>query len=122
VVATEWQCIVEDITKPRRERSDKQVNVIMAVTSAAPYCIVPSVRGWAIRMPSAIRAEMEQLGQLGYKVTLLGQNIDAYGRDLPGVTSEGRHQHTLTDLLYYVHDVRQRFRGWFATSHPRYFA
>jgi len=58
-------------------------------------------------MPSAIRAEMEQLGQLGYKeVTLLGQNIDAYGRDLPGVTS-GRHQHTLTDLLYYVHDVRR---------------
>jgi len=42
---------------------------------------------------------MEQLGQL-QAVTLLGQNIDAYGRDLPGVTSEGRHQHTLTDLLY----------------------
>jgi len=62
----------------------------MAVTRCT-YCIVPSVRGTEqSRMPSAIRAEMEQLGQLGYKeVTLLGRNIDAYGRDLPGVTSEG---------------------------------
>jgi tRNA-2-methylthio-N6-dimethylallyladenosine synthase len=65
---------------------------------------------------------MEQLGQQGYKeVTLLGQNIDAYGRDLPGVTESGRHQHTLTDLLYYVHDVPGIERIRFATSHPRYF-
>jgi tRNA-2-methylthio-N6-dimethylallyladenosine synthase len=65
---------------------------------------------------------MEELGQLGYKeVTLLGQNIDAYGRDLPGVTVEGRHQHTLTDLLKYVHDVPGISRLRFATSHPRYF-
>jgi tRNA-2-methylthio-N6-dimethylallyladenosine synthase len=65
---------------------------------------------------------MEQLGQQGYKeVTLLGQNIDAYGRDLPGVTESGRHQNTLTDLLYYVHDVPGIERIRFATSHPRYF-
>jgi tRNA-2-methylthio-N6-dimethylallyladenosine synthase len=51
----------------------------------------------------------------------LGQNIDAYGRDLPGVTPEGRHLHTLTDLLYYVHDVPGIERIRFATSHPRYF-
>jgi len=70
----------------------------MAVTRCT-YCIVPSVRGTEQSAPSAIRAEMEQLGQLGYKVTLLGQNIDAYGRDLPGVTSEGVIN-TLTDLLY----------------------
>jgi tRNA-2-methylthio-N6-dimethylallyladenosine synthase len=51
----------------------------------------------------------------------LGQNIDAYGRDLPGSTPEGRHLHTLTDLLYYVHDVPGIERIRFATSHPRYF-
>jgi tRNA-2-methylthio-N6-dimethylallyladenosine synthase len=62
------------------------------------------------------------LGQQGYKeVTLLGQNIDAYGRDLPGVTPEGRHQQTLTDLLYFIHDVPGIERIRFATSHPRYF-
>jgi tRNA-2-methylthio-N6-dimethylallyladenosine synthase len=65
---------------------------------------------------------MEELGRQGYKeITLLGQNIDAYGRDLPGTTPSGRHQHTLTDLLYYVHDVPGIDRLRFATSHPRYF-
>jgi tRNA-2-methylthio-N6-dimethylallyladenosine synthase len=62
------------------------------------------------------------LAQQGFKeITLLGQNIDAYGRDLPGSTPEGRHQHTLTDLLYYIHDVPGIERIRFATSHPRYF-
>ena len=65
---------------------------------------------------------MELLGQQGYtEVTLLGQNIDAYGRDLPGITPEGRRQNTLTDLLHYVHDVPGIERIRFATSHPRYF-
>jgi tRNA-2-methylthio-N6-dimethylallyladenosine synthase len=65
---------------------------------------------------------MEELGRQGYKeITLLGQNIDAYGRDLPGSTPSGRHLHTLTDLLYYVHDVPGIERIRFATSHPRYF-
>ncbi len=124
VVATDPIYIVEDITKPRRDSTvTAWVNVIYGCNERCTYCIVPRVRGTEqSRTPSAIRAEMEQLGQLGYKeVTLLGQNIDAYGRDLPGVTAEGRHQHTLTDLLYYVHDVPAISRLRFATSHPRYF-
>jgi tRNA-2-methylthio-N6-dimethylallyladenosine synthase len=65
---------------------------------------------------------MEQLGQQDYKeITLLGQNIDAYGRDLGGSTETGRYLYTLTDLLYYVHDVEGIDRLRFATSHPRYF-
>jgi len=65
---------------------------------------------------------MTEIGRSGYKeVTLLGQNIDAYGRDLPGVTESGRHKHTFTDLLYFVHDVPGIDRIRFATSHPRYF-
>jgi tRNA-2-methylthio-N6-dimethylallyladenosine synthase len=65
---------------------------------------------------------MEGLAAQGYKeITLLGQNIDAYGRDLPGITPEGRRQHTLTDLLHHVHDVEGIERIRFATSHPRYF-
>ena len=124
VVATEPIHIVEDITKPRRDSTvTAWVNVIYGCNERCTYCVVPNVRGIEqSRTPETIRAEMEQLGQLGYKeVTLLGQNIDAYGRDLPGATAEGRHQHTLTDLLYYVHDVPGIERIRFATSHPRYF-
>jgi len=75
------------------------------------------------RTPQAIRQEMVGLAQRGYReVTLLGQNIDAYGRDLPGITPEGRRSHTLTDLLHQVHDVPGLERLRFATSHPRYFS
>jgi tRNA-2-methylthio-N6-dimethylallyladenosine synthase len=124
VVATEAVHIIEDITKPRREsKVTAWVNVIYGCNERCTYCVVPSVRGVEqSRTPEAIRAEIEELGRQGYKeVTLLGQNIDAYGRDLPGVTPEGRHRHTLTDLLYYVSDVEGIERIRFATSHPRYF-
>lgn len=124
VLATEPIHIVEDITKPRRDSAvTAWVNVIYGCNERCTYCVVPNVRGVEqSRTPEAIRAEMVQLGEQGFKeVTLLGQNIDAYGRDLPGTTSEGRHQHTLTDLLYFVHDVPGIERIRFATSHPRYF-
>lgn len=124
IVATEPIHIVEDITKPRRDSTvTAWVNVIYGCNERCTYCVVPNVRGVEqSRPPEAIRAEMEQLGRQGFKeVTLLGQNIDAYGRDLPGVTESGRHQHTLTDLLYDVHDVPGIERIRFATSHPRYF-
>jgi tRNA-2-methylthio-N6-dimethylallyladenosine synthase len=124
VVATEPVHIFEDITKPRRDSTvSAWVNVIYGCNERCTYCVVPNVRGVEqSRTPEAIRAEMEELGRQGFKeITLLGQNIDAYGRDLPGVTAEGRHQHTLTDLLYFVHDVSEIERIRFATSHPRYF-
>lgn len=124
VVATEPIKIIEDITKPRRDSQvTAWVNVIYGCNERCTYCVVPNVRGVEqSRTPEAIRTEMELLSQQGYKeVTLLGQNIDAYGRDLPGSTAEGRHKHTLTDLLYYVHDVPGIERIRFATSHPRYF-
>lgn len=124
VVATDPIHIVEDITKPRRDSTvTAWVNVIYGCNERCTYCVVPNVRGVEqSRTPEAIRADIEVLGQKGFKeVTLLGQNIDAYGRDLPGATAEGRHQHTLTDLLYFVHDVPGIERLRFATSHPRYF-
>jgi len=124
VVATDPVHIMEDITKPRRDSAvTAWVNVIYGCNERCTYCVVPNVRGVEqSRTPEAIRSEMEELGRQGYKeVTLLGQNIDAYGRDLPGVKVEGRHLHTLTDLLYFVHDVPGIERIRFATSHPRYF-
>ena len=124
VVATDPINMIEDITKPRRDSNiTGWVNVIYGCNERCTYCVVPNVRGIEqSRTPEAIKSEIQTLGNMGYKeVTLLGQNIDAYGRDLPGVTSEGRHQHTLTDLLYYIHDVEGIERVRFATSHPRYF-
>lgn len=124
LVATEPIHIVEDITKPRRDSSiSAWVNIIYGCNERCSYCVVPNVRGLEqSRTPEAIRTEMEELGRQGYKeITLLGQNIDAYGRDLPGVTESGRHQHTLTDLLYYVSNIPGIERLRFATSHPRYF-
>ncbi len=124
VVATEEHHILEDITTARRDSQVcAWVNVIYGCNERCTYCVVPSVRGQEqSRLPEAIRLEMEGLAARGFKeITLLGQNIDAYGRDLPGITPEGRRAHTLTDLLQHVHNVRGIERIRFATSHPRYF-
>jgi len=126
VVATEHVEIEEDITVARRDSDiTAWVNVIYGCNEKCTYCIVPFTRGQEqSRRPEDIRREMQALGEAGYKeVTLLGQNIDAYGRDLPGFASDGsgRRANTFTDLLYAVHDVAGIERIRFATSHPRYF-
>ena len=124
VVATGEHHILEDITTARRDSTIcGWVNVIYGCNERCTYCVVPSVRGKEqSRLPEAIKLEMEGLAARGFKeITLLGQNIDAYGRDLPGITPEGRRAHTLTDLLQFVHDVEGIERIRFATSHPRYF-
>ena len=125
VLATQEHHILEDITTPRRESAVcGWVNVIYGCNERCTYCVVPSVRGQEqSRLPEAITLEIEGLAARGFKeITLLGQNIDAYGRDLPGITPEGRRQHTLTDLLHAVHTVEGIARIRFATSHPRYFS
>ncbi len=125
VAATEETFISEDITNARRESSIcGWVNIIYGCNERCSYCVVPSVRGKEqSRYPNAIKSEIQKLANDNFKeVTLLGQNIDAYGRDLPGTTKEGRKENTLTDLLYYIHDVEGIRRIRFATSHPRYFS
>lgn len=123
VVATEAVDILEDITQPRRESAvTAWVNVIYGCNEHCTYCVVPQVRGKEqSRDPAAIQAEVAQLAAQGYKeVVLLGQNIDAYGRDL-GTRPDGRYQVTLPDLLELIHDTPGLERIRFATSHPRYF-
>jgi len=125
VAATEETFISEDITSARRESSIcGWVNIIYGCNERCSYCVVPSVRGKEqSRYPNAIKSEIQKLADNNFKeITLLGQNIDAYGRDLPGTTKEGRKENTLTDLLYYIHDVKGIRRIRFATSHPRYFS
>ncbi|MGD1920186.1 MAG: tRNA (N6-isopentenyl adenosine(37)-C2)-methylthiotransferase MiaB, partial [Pleurocapsa sp.] len=75
VVATEHIHIVEDITKPRRDSNiSAWVNIIYGCYERCSYCVVPNVRGVEqSRTPEAIRAEMEAVGNQGYKeFTLLG--------------------------------------------------
>ncbi len=124
VVATESNQILEDVTTARRESNIcGWVNVIYGCNERCTYCVVPSVRGKEqSRSPEVIKMEIKELSTKGFKeITLLGQNIDAYGRDLPGITKNGRRENTLTDLLYHIHDVKGIERIRFATSHPRYF-
>ena len=125
VAATEETFISEDITNARRESSIcGWVNIIYGCNERCSYCVVPSVRGKEqSRYPFAIKREILSLAANNYKeITLLGQNIDAYGRDLPSASKEGRKENTLTDLLYYIHDINGIRRIRFATSHPRYFS
>lgn len=126
VCAIEPIHISEDIAAPRRDSDiTAWVNVIYGCNEHCTYCVVPSVRGHEqSREPDAIRREMWALGEAGYKeVTLLGQNVDAYGRDLPGFAPDGsgRRLWTLTDLLHHVSGGPGIERIRFATSHPRYF-
>ena len=125
VVATEEKFISEDITNARRESSIcGWVNIIYGCNERCSYCVVPSVRGKEqSRFPVSIKDEIYSLAKNNYKeITLLGQNIDAYGRDLPSGTMNGQDQTSLTDLLYFIHDVEGIERIRFATSHPRYFS
>jgi tRNA-2-methylthio-N6-dimethylallyladenosine synthase len=127
VLAVDTAYIEEDITKPRRHSTvTAWVNVIYGCNENCTYCIVPYVRGREqSRSPQHIRQEIEHLAHQGYReITLLGQNIDAYGRDLPpGSIGQGiGGKITFTDLLYFIHDVPGIERIRFATSHPRYFS
>lgn len=96
------------------------VNVIYGCNEHCTYCVVPSVRGVEqSRSMEAILQECLQLAASGYReVTLLGQNIDAYGRDMIP-------KRTFADLLHYLNDnlppnTISRIR--YVTSHPRYFS
>ena len=108
VVATEDVYISEDITNARRESGIcAWVNIIYGCNERCSYCVVPSVRGKEqSRLPFAIKDEINSLAQNNYKeITLLGQNIDAYGRDLSGSFIDGNDTTSLSNLLEYIHDI-----------------
>ncbi len=90
------------------------ISIIYGCDYNCTYCIVPYVRGREkSRLPDTILAEMKQLGQAGYKeVTLLGQNVTAYGHDLNPAIHLG-------DLLRLVGKTETIKRIRFITGHPR---
>jgi tRNA-2-methylthio-N6-dimethylallyladenosine synthase len=68
----------------RERRFQAWVQISMGCNSVCAYCIVPSVRGKEVsRRPGEILAEVEGLAREGVReLTLLGQNVNSYGRDL----------------------------------------
>lgn len=90
------------------------VNIIYGCDYNCTYCIVPYVRGREkSRSPETILKEVQELGQAGYKeITLLGQNVTAYGHDLQPVKHLG-------DLLRLVGNIENIKRIRFITGHPR---
>ena len=72
------------LTSHRERRFQAWVQVSMGCNSVCSYCIVPRVRGKEVsRRPGEILAEVTQLADAGVReLTLLGQNVNSWGRDL----------------------------------------
>ena len=68
----------------RERRFQAWVQISMGCNSVCSYCIVPSVRGREVsRRPGEILVEVEGLARAGVReLTLLGQNVNSYGRDV----------------------------------------
>ncbi len=98
----------------RRSPFQAFVAVMRGCDNFCSYCVVPYVRGRAVsRRPGDVLTEVEALAADGVvEVTLLGQNVDAYGRDRP---EEGW---SLAGLLGLLHGVPGLRRLRFVTSHP----
>jgi tRNA-2-methylthio-N6-dimethylallyladenosine synthase len=102
-----------------RERSFQAwVQISMGCNSKCAYCIVPAVRGREVsRRPGEILGEIAGLVRDGVReVTLLGQNVNSYGRDLPADTRVG-----FADLLRAVDDMDGIERIRFTSPHPKDF-
>ncbi|MBR2891440.1 MAG: tRNA (N6-isopentenyl adenosine(37)-C2)-methylthiotransferase MiaB [Bacilli bacterium] len=107
--------IYEDVPVIRDHPYKAWVNIMYGCDEFCTYCIVPYTRGRErSRMPEDIIKEVKELAENGYKeVTLLGQNVNAYGKDL-GIN------YGFADLLTDLNKIKiDRIR--FTTSHPRDF-
>ena len=108
-----------EIVLPEHERGKLVaafVPVVLGCSHACTFCIIPSRRGAERSRPAAqVLAEVRSLVAQGVKeVTLLGQIVDRYGKDLPGGLN-------LAGLLRELNQVEGLERIRFLTSHPNYF-
>lgn len=102
----------------RDDETNAYVNIIYGCNKFCTYCIVPYVRGRETsRNPKDIYLEVKDLVQnKGYKyITLLGQNVNSYGKDLANKT-------TFSELLTYLCRIEGDFKIKFMTSHPMDFS
>jgi tRNA-2-methylthio-N6-dimethylallyladenosine synthase len=102
-----------------RERAFQAwVQISMGCNSTCSYCIVPAVRGREVsRRPGDVLAEVTRLAQQGVReVTLLGQNVNSWGRDLlPEIRTEFGELLRSCDAVEGVERIR------FTSPHPKDF-
>ena len=106
--------IVEDIPVYRQSKSKATISIMYGCDNFCSYCIVPYVRGRErSREPKNILKEFKQLVSDGYKdITLLGQNVDSYGKNLDP-------QIDFADLLNMLCKVEGDYVLHFMSSHPK---
>lgn len=110
--------IAEDLPVHRDGAVRAWLPIMYGCDNFCTYCIVPHVRGRErSRRPEAILAEARQLVQEGYKeITLLGQNVNSYGKGLEGKLDEPVN---FSALLRMLNQIPGEFRIRFMTSHPK---
>jgi tRNA-2-methylthio-N6-dimethylallyladenosine synthase len=114
----EWRHFAGDLPARRERRFQAWVQISMGCNSKCAYCIVPAVRGREqSRRPGDVVAEVSALAADGVReVTLLGQNVNSWGRDLrPGIRTE------FGELLRAIDAVQGIDRIRFTSPHPKDF-
>lgn len=106
--------VVEGLRSNRKFELKAFVNIMYGCNNFCTYCIVPYTRGRErSRTPEDIVAEIKELVANGTKeVTLLGQNVDSYGKTLENPIK-------FAELLRMVNDIEGLERVRFMTSHPK---
>lgn len=102
------------LSAKREDKVKAYVSIIRGCDKFCTYCVVPYTRGSEVsRTPASILEECRQLVQQGYKeITLLGQNVNSYGKDQP------EWKCLFHDLLYQIDQIPGLERVRFMTSHP----
>ena len=106
--------VAEGIPLRRDGRVKAWLSIMYGCNNFCTYCVVPYVRGRErSRLPEDVLSEARELVAAGYKdITLLGQNVNSYGKDLDcGVD--------FADLIRMINDIPGDFLIRFMTSHPR---
>jgi tRNA-2-methylthio-N6-dimethylallyladenosine synthase len=98
----------------REDKVRAYVSIIRGCDKFCTYCVVPYTRGPEVsRTPESILEECRHLVSQGFKeITLLGQNVNSYGKDKPEWNT------LFHDLLYQLDKISGLERVRFMTSHP----
>ena len=119
-IADELEAMPSDLPARRDVDHAAWVTIQVGCNNTCTFCIVPAVRGVEVsRRPGDIIAEIEALARDGVvEVSLLGQNVNTYGRDL---AIGGRRRPAFADLLRRVGEVEGVRRIRFTSPHPNDF-
>ncbi|MGH8913331.1 MAG: MiaB/RimO family radical SAM methylthiotransferase, partial [Acidimicrobiia bacterium] len=119
-VVDELQAMPSSLPVKRELHHSAWVTIQVGCNNTCTFCIVPSVRGVEVsRRPGDIVREVERLAAEGVvEVTLLGQNVDTYGRDL---ALDGKRRPIFAELLRRVGAVDGIRRVRFTSPHPNDF-